>query len=339
MNSRERVKRAIEFKKPDRMPVLHMLLQGSLKEYGQALAEMLAKYPSDFVDLEYNTRQWGQPEQTGEFTCEWHCGWYKANTAYVGQVIKHPLADWENLKTFEFPDPKAEWRFNREKIKQIISDNSKRKFIRAYAGNLFELMQWLRGFDELMLDLADWKGNKNLIDLMDRICAYNLETLGFWAKFPEIDGIWLMDDWGTNQALMINPEVWRGLFKPYYQKMFQAIHAAGKYVEFHTDGNTLEIVNDLVEIGVDILNPQHNVMGNDIVRDKLRGKICIRTDIDCQKILPFGTPEDVRRHVRDVIGTFYHPDGGLILHGEIQVKVPLSNYLAMFEAFQEFGRY
>ena len=339
MNSWERVKRAIEFENPDRMPILHMFLQGSGNEYGKELFEILEKYPSDFVDLEYNTKQWGQPGQVGEFICEWNCGWNKVNPGYVGQVVRHPFSNWDNLKTFEFPNPNANWRFDIEKIKKAINENRGKKFIRAYAGNMFELMQWLRGFNNLMLDIVQWQENENLIFLMNKICEYNLKTIEFWAKFSEIDEIWLMDDWGTNQALMINPEIWRKLFKPYYKRMFKAIHDAGKYVEFHTDGNTKEILEDLVEIGVDILNFQHNVIGNDIVRDKIRGETCIRTDIDCQHILPYGTPEEVRQHVKDVIEHFYHPDGGIILHGEIELNVSILNYQAMFEAFWEFGKY
>jgi uroporphyrinogen-III decarboxylase len=154
-----------------------------------------------------------------------------------------------------------------------------------------------------------------------------------------VDGIGFGDDWGTQTQLMISPRLWREFFKPRYKKMFDLIHSAGAHVYFHSDGMTLEIVPDLIEIGVDVLNPQFSCLDLKALAQISGGKVCIATDLDRQFVLPFGTPEEVREHVREVVKTLWHPHGGIIGRGEIGPDVPLENAEAMFQAFREFGVY
>lgn len=155
----------------------------------------------------------------------------------------------------------------------------------------------------------------------------------------DIDGISFMDDWGTQRQLMINPKQWRKLFKPAYQKIIDLVHQAGKFFYFHSDGNIMEIISDLIEIGVDVLNPQFSCMDLDELGRKCGGKICISSDIDRQYILPRGSVEEVKRYVKRVIEILGSHNGGLIGRGEIGPDVPLANVEAMFEAFSEWGSY
>lgn len=337
MNSRERVIRAIEFKRPDKCPILHMWLLGSFKHYGKKLEALYSKYPADIIDVDYNTKMWGELGKTGKFVDEWGIVWNKVNPYYIGQPVEYPLKDLKKLKDYKFPDPKDDLRFGDKKINEVIKDN-KNKFIRAYCGDLFELLQFLRGPSNLLMDFYDDSKEKVLFYLIENVTNYILETIDIWKKF-EIDEIWFMDDWGTNNQLFIHIEKWRKFFKPFYRKIINKIHDYGKYAEMHSDGYIIDIIPDLIKLGLDVINPQHNVMGNNSVRDICYGKICIRTDIDCQKILPYGTINDVKKHVKEIIDTLAHPDGGLILHGEVELDVPFKNYEAMYEAFYKYGDY
>jgi len=153
------------------------------------------------------------------------------------------------------------------------------------------------------------------------------------------DAVAFGDDWGSQTQLLIRPEMWRRFYKPRYKRMFDVARDAGCHVWFHTDGWTLEILEDLVEIGVNILNPQHNIMDNKVVAERVAGKVCIRSDLDRQHIIPFGSPERIVEHVKEVIAAFGVFDGGLILHGEVGPEVPFENIHALYKAYRDWGAY
>ncbi|MHB1345901.1 MAG: uroporphyrinogen decarboxylase family protein [Candidatus Humimicrobiaceae bacterium] len=336
MDSKERVIRTIKFQNPDRYPLMHMWLLGSFEHYGDRLKDLFERYPPDIIDVGYNSKMWGQLGQTGKFKDEWDITWQKASPFYFGQPVEYPLKNLNELKDFKFPDPEEKGRFDSAEINKTIDENPD-KFIRAYAGNLFELMQWLRGPQNLLLDLYDDKNEKFVFELIGRITDYIIKTIELWADF-KVDEIWFMDDWGTNSQLFIHPKKWKKFFEPSYRKIIKKIHSIGRFAEFHSDGYIIDIIPELINMGLDVLNPQHNVIGNQKVRDVCYQKICIRTDIDCQKVLPFGSSDDVYRHVKEVIDVLGHPKGGLILHGEVQINVPFENYEAMYDAFIKYGQ-
>ncbi|MGC8716507.1 MAG: uroporphyrinogen decarboxylase family protein [bacterium] len=371
MTSRERVIRAIEFKGIDRIPIMHAVLPAAWYKYGEELANILSRYPKDivssldkmdvsrrpasagykysedlskkwtfeddFIYLEPRSFQYGTPGEAGDSTDEWGCTWRKIDPGIVGQVIKSPLEDWDNLDSYRFPDALAYWRFNIPEIERTIEyAQRKGKYIIAYSGNLFELLQWIRDYVPLMMDIME--DRERVRFLIEKIVDYNLKTLGFWLRYP-VDGILFQDDWGTQRQLIINPKIWRELFKPYYKELFEAVHRAGHHVHFHTDGYTIDIIPDLIEIGVDVLNPQFSAMNLDALAKIVAGKICIRSDIDRQYILTKALPEEVELYVKRVIDLFGSKEGGFIGMGEINSDSKLENVEAMYEAFEKYGRY
>ena len=106
---------------------------------------------------------------------------------------------------------------------------------------------------------------------------------------------------------------------------------------FHTDGNTIEIIEDLIEIGVDVINPQLSAMDMEKLSDICKGRVCIRTDIDRQHILPYGSKMETREHIKKIIKLFGTKKGGLILSGEINSDTKLENIQEMYESFEHFG--
>jgi len=174
--------------------------------------------------------------------------------------------------------------------------------------------------------------------LLDKLLKHKFDFIKQWLDL-DIDGVIFYDDWGTNHRLMIRPLLWRKYFKPCYKKMFELVHKADKHVFFHSDGNVLDIIPDLIEIGVDALNVQVSLIGIDVLSERFGGKICFLSDIDRQRLLPFGTPKEIERHVKHIIRKLGNFNGGLIAWGEINVDVPLENAKAMLRAFNKFGRY
>ncbi len=326
MTSRERVKRAIRFEGPDRVAVMHSVLPAAIERHGDALRDILHRYPSDYGALDGGFEDY-RGYVIGEGVDSWGVFWQSEQNGILGLPVGHPLEDWREFSSYQPPDPeKAEFR-------PPTTPRNEQKYLVTWCGNLFERAQWLRGYEALFLDIAD--RSQAVYDLLDMIVEHNLKMIGRWADC-DIDGIEFWDDWGTQDTLMIAPSQWRELFRPYYVRLFEAVHACGFDVHFHSDGQILDIIPDLVELGADVINCQITVMQREALDRAVRGKVCLRSDLDRQHILPHGTPQQVAGHVRDIVDRF-HRNGGLIGCGEIGPDVPLTNVEAMFETFYSYG--
>lgn len=335
MTSRERVKRAIRFQRPDRVPVIHAYLPAAAEKLGQRFLEVLEKYPSDYGSAalggycgDYHIKM-----VDGD-TDVWGCRWSNLQEGIVGQVTGHPLADWDALESYVPPDP--EKYLGVDEGQEGTQRSEPDKYIVVFGGNLFERMQWLRGYENLMLDFAIHE--PRIAVLRDMVVEHNVNAAQILSR-RDIDAIEFLDDWGTQRQLMIRPELWRELYKPAYRTMFDAVRDKGLDVHFHTDGYTIDIIQDLIDIGVDVLNVQLSAMEVKELSRRFRGKICFRTDLDRQYVLPRGTPDEVDRHVKLMIESLSTPEGGLIGCGEIGPDVPIENVEAMFASFRRYGTY
>jgi len=221
-------------------------------------------------------------------------------------------------------------------LRQEIEAAGHSRYVMGNGGNLFERMQFVRGTENVYMDLGE--DRSELHELADRIVDLMIANIRNYLR-AGVDGIGFGDDWGSQRSLLIRPEQWRSFFRPRYERMFHVVKDAGAHVHFHTDGWTWDILDDFIEIGVDVLNPQHHLMGTQEVGRRIGGRVCIRSDIDRQHILPFGTPLEVREHVQEVILAFGRFNGGLILFGDIGLDTPLENIRAMYDAFRDLGAY
>lgn len=336
MNSRERVVRAIEFKGPDRVPLQHGVLPAALMKYGQALVDLLWEFKDDFGG------QWQVPKpeeldgtyRQGTFTDGWGVVWQNDHDGMLGIPVGHPLEDWSNYEDYKLPGhPGDEWYTS---VQKGIEDSGHEHYVLLGGANLFERMQFIRGYENLLTDIA--LDAEEAYMLRDRLVEHQVEYLRRAAQ-TDGDGFAFGDDWGTQLSLIIRPDTWRKFYKPAYARMFEVCKSAGKHIHFHSDGFTWDILHDLIEIGVDVLNIQHTIMGATRIGREFGGKVAFRSDLDRQHILPQGTCEQIRAHVKEVFDALGSYNGGLIGHGEIAPDVPPENIRAMFEAWREFGVY
>ncbi|MCX8052404.1 MAG: hypothetical protein N3B12_01235 [Armatimonadetes bacterium] len=337
MSSRERVIRAIEFRNPDRIPILHGVLPAAYFAHGEALVELLKEFPDDFGNKPCipDRNSIYEPYRAGRHTDEWGCVWENEQEGMLGICVGHPLEDWSNWSGYKLPEVLSPQQADNVQ-RNLEAPSGHEHYAFGFGTNIFERMQWLRGYDTLMYDLA--LRSKEAYILRDAIVEWAVENAKISAR-TDIDGMHFSDDWGTQVALIISPETWREFYKPAYAKMFEPGKAAGKHIHFHTDGVTWDIMKDLVEIGVDVLNVQHTIMDIRAIAREFGGKTAFRSDIDRQHILPHGTRQQIREHVKEVIDCLGSYGGGLIGHGEIGPDVPLDNARWMFEAWMEFGTY
>jgi len=339
MNSRERVQRAIRFQDPDRAPISHAVLPAAQLKYGSALAEILAEYREDFgwdymadLPVEDYPPQYRQGLNRDDFGTLWRVEW----TGICGIPVDWPIKDLSRLAEYRWPQefpagPPAGRQYSGHR--RGFDD---RWYARGGWFTYFEQLQQLRGMENFMLDLA--AESAAFYRLLDDLLDFNLRWIDRWTGL-EYGGLHFGDDWGGQRTLLMKPEAWRRIFKPRYAAMFERVRGAGLDVWFHTDGAVNEIIGDLIEVGVDVLNVQAAVVGHNWIERNARGRVAFRTDIDRQRVLPFGSAAKVKEEVQRTFEACGTGRGGLIACGEIGPDVPLENIRAMYEAFRIYGRY
>ena len=253
-----------------------------------------------------------------------------AEDGVVGEVKNPPLADWSALDALRPPDEILELAdLSRVDAGCAATD----KFVKAGTTvRPFERMQFLRGSENLLMDLA-W-GVPEVMRLRDLVHEFFLREIELWTQ-TDIDAISFMDDWGSQDRLLISPAMWREIFKPLYSDYVNLIHGAGKNVFFHSDGHIFAIIPDLIEIGVDALNSQLFCMDIEEIGRRFRGQITFWGEIDRQRALPFGTTEEVRAAVRRVRAALDDGSGGVIAQCEWGNDVSAENVAAVFETWLE----
>jgi uroporphyrinogen-III decarboxylase len=178
------------------------------------------------------------------------------------------------------------------------------------------------------LDLGRPSGE--LRAFLQRLHAFYVEELTLWAQ-TEVDGLSFMDDWGSQHAVLISPELWRELFKPLYAEYIAIAHAHGKHAFMHSDGYIADFIPDLIEIGLDALNSQVFCMDVEDLGERFGGKLTFWGELDRQQLLPNATTAEIEAAARRLETAFHH-DGGFIAQCEFGPGARPENVYAFFAA-------
>jgi len=294
MSSYEVVYKAIEFKSPDRLPI-------RFDDLGL----------TDVITVKWNQIGPGNWENR-ESVDEWGCTWIRTSVNNMGQVKIHPLEDWKSVKNFNFPDPDNPGFY--DKMDEQFNSYHDKYILLEFFMLLFERLHSLHGFKNTLEDL--YIARKKVENLADIIVDFNIRVIkNISRRFPDrIHGLWFTDDWGSQQDIFINPNMWREIFKPRYKLIFDEIHKFGWHVWMHSCGKINSIIEDLIEIGLDVINLQQpRVLGIEDIGHRFKGKICFETLCDIQKTLPFKTEKDIRCEAKLILNQWATPEGGFIL--------------------------
>ena len=335
MTSRERVVKTLRFERPDRAPRdLWQLYFQNMPERLREVEALKARFPMDFaspaVKGRVSERAKGEPGVVGSYVDEWGSVWHVAQSGVVGEVKEPVLADWRALDDYEPP-----WELiDTTDLSEVDAwyENTDQFAVIFNMVRPFERMQFLRGSEDLLIDLAS--GAPELERALAMLHEFFLRDIELWEGH-KADAIMFMDDWGAQDTLLISPRQWREVFKPLYRDYCDAIHAQGKFVFFHSDGHIAAIYPDLIEIGVDAVNSQLFCMDIEELGRLHKGRITFWGEIDRQHLLPFGTPEQVKEGVRRVRRALDDGQGGVIAQCEWGVNDPAENVAAVFEAWDE----
>lgn len=335
MTSRERMYRTLEFNHPDRVPRdLWMIPIATIEHGAETLKAFRQRWPGDIIQCSAGKpralRGYGDMTELGDSMDEWGCKFHNIYRGIMGEVKEPLVDDWSKLDLVQPP---------RELLQVDIAAanafcRSSDQFILASGwGRTWERIQFLRGTENVMMDLAE--ESPEFFELLNRVHTFYRDQFAAWAQ-TECDALVHMDDWGSQRALLISPDQWRRIFKPLYAEYVQIAHARKKKFFLHSDGQIQAIYPDLIEIGVDAVNSQLFCMDIEELGRTARGKITFWGEIDRQHILPWGTPEEARAAVRRVAENLRPKDtgGGVIAQFELTSKAKLANAEAIYEEWE-----
>jgi len=323
MTSRERVKRAVLFQKPDRVP--------------WALPE---RWGTDFLNVMCTPDpSWHPSVQTDtRWEDEWGCIWEKpAGDETLGQVRFSPMDNYAKLASYRFPDYEKKERY--EIIKKAVGENKEEKFVLGVVPfQPFHLVLFLRGQEAGWTD--PYLYPEQLDKLLDRICEINIAAIGRMADIG-VDGILSYDDNGWQDRLMIKPEIWRQVWKPRYKKVYSYARSRGMLTFLHSCGYIIEILGDFIDANLNVIQmDQQENMGVERLSSLFGGKICFWCPVDIQNTMIKGTVEDVKRYARKLIDSFACFNGGFISKSYPQPEAAghtEEKIQAMCETFVEYG--
>lgn len=333
--------RAVSFERPDWVPAVIDIKLSAWLRHGAALEEIVLAHPVMFPNYRPGDfrRAVSNPNAvSGTRRDDWGIVWdnIEAGLGSIPREAEAPLRDWAALADYRPPSPDLDSSGGRRDWPALAGSLEARTRRGGLAcatvrhGFIYMWLYYLRGFTNLMLDLGSEE--PRLEKLIEMVVAHNLELVKKMAG-AGAEMIYFGDDLGQQKSLAISPAAWRRWLKPAYRTVLAPCREAGVLVYFHSDGRIVDIIDDLVETGVDILNPQFRANSLEGLRP-FRGRVCLSLDLDRQ-LFPFADPARLEAHVREAVRALNRSEGGLLLHAEIAHDVPLVNIEALCRALEK----
>lgn len=348
MKPRERFLKAIKRKEPDRIPQLVRwgkdVGQKLSSIFGVAGPELGIRIGNDAIVCQVGINaememSKGDLQEGETYTTEW--GVLYQRQSGFNNPIEYPLKSRDELKEYAFPDPNAAH-------KMIEVDAVMKKYHDDFAvivdlsSTFFEAsMAHLRGMENFLLDCYDdpaWAGS-----LLDGLADYYIQ-LGTHAVNKGVDIVRIGDDIGTQTGMLMPPELWRELVKPRMMRMIKAFKKLNPelVILYHSCGDFKPVIPDLIDMGVEFLSTMQPVgsMNPIEIKKEFGSQVAFKGGLDTQQLLPNGTPEAVRKGVKEVIKA-YAPGGGYVFMPAhlLYPDVPTENIWAMLEAVKDYGTY
>ena len=340
MTPRERVRSALNKQPVDRVPIFMWFHPQTTRK----LAAMLEIPPSHVAEAMGNdirqtwvNNNYAMEGIVHESDGEWHDDWWGIRWVKqygFNQIERFPLAGASRDRVAAYQLPFDRFEDLLDLMLPVVRDRGEYWIGCDVSPCVFEMYWRLRGMEDAMLDIG---GDPELADQMLGRCADFSIVLGEAAcdRNP-LDWYWTGDDVGGQRGMMLSPHTWRALVKPHLARVFDVGRKRGLPVAYHCCGALRPILADLVEMGLDVLNPvQCNCPGMDPLELKREfgSRIAFMGGVDTQQLLPNGSPTDVRRATHQLLDGMTAGGGGYILAAShtISPETPDENIFAMYE--------
>jgi len=289
MTSREMVARTIRFQSPERLAM-----------------DLPDPYGSDIVRVDMSPSPDYRPDAR-QARDEWGTLWQNIGVSNLGEVKDVPLKSWDDFAALTIPDINDESRWTPlAGTRQRYPD----KFILGTGISLYERIHFLRGLENTWIDIYD--APERLGQLLDILVQMNITAIERYAAMG-LDGYMWADDWGLQNRLMIAPEKWRELWKPCYARVYRAAHDAGLATVLHSCGYIVDILDDLIEIGLDVIQmDQQENMGLELLGSRFAGRITFYCPVDIQNTMARGDTHEIRHYCHRMVSALRRPEGGFI---------------------------
>jgi hypothetical protein len=338
MTPRELVAKTLEFANTGgRVPRDLWTLPWAYHHHGAELEAILRDYPCDIVTVPASHKIYakqpniiGDVYEEGEFLDEWGVKFTNIQRGVHGEVkapiVKADDEDWEDLSAVHIPEELL--TLDTAKVNEFCASTD--QFV--LSGDLarpFERMQFLRGSENFYCDLGT--ENQGMLKMLGKVHEFYCRLCELWCKNTNVDGFFAMDDWGSQNSLLINPAAWVKYFKPLYRDYVAIAHKYGKKMFFHSDGFTLDIITHLIELGYDAVNLQIFCIGIKNIA-QFKGKITFWGEVDRQHLLPHGTPGQIDEAISGVYKTIWS-NGGAIAQCEFGAGARPENVRQVFASW------
>jgi uroporphyrinogen decarboxylase len=287
MTGREVVYNAVRFKGPGRLPL-------SLPD----------PYGNDFAGVSMDPHPDARPANGRD---EWGAIWKNIGVCRLGEVQDFPLKDWADFDRLSIPDVEDPRRWTSlEGVRERAGD----KFLLGSGISLYERIHFIRGLENTWADI--YTNPNELRGLLNALVEMNVKSIRRYAE-AGCDGYFWCDDWGLQDRLMISPDKWREIWKPAYARVYRAAHDAGMLTFLHSCGHIVDILDDLIEIGLDVIQmDQQENMGLEHLSKRFAGRITFWCPVDIQNTMCRGSLEDIRAYARKMVKLLGRPEGGFI---------------------------
>jgi len=259
--------------------------------------------------------------------------WEESVPGEIGMAT-NPLLTEPTLEGYTFPPTRIPGLF--DELPQQLERHPGHYTLWSLGFSLYERAWSLRGMEAFLMDMATSPGFAHA--LLERICEFNLDLIAQACEHP-IDCVRFGDDWGAQHGLIMGPHLWREFIKPRLARMIDLCHSHGKTVFLHSDGDIRAIIPDLIEMGLDILNPvQPDVMDIYEIKREFGKDLAFLGGVSVQQLLPNASPEALRCEIRRLIREVGAGGGFIIAPTHtLGPNIPVENLVAMIEEFLQEG--
>jgi uroporphyrinogen decarboxylase len=349
MNSKERVLLAVNHKEADRIPLFRPNVIDTYEPYDPSVVEFLQEFAFDRFANHFPLIRSPKAQKdlgNGDFIDGYGCK-YKYMGVGIPYCTHSPLADAEtiaDIEAFDWPDPDEPDRLRPDAREIAIETRAKQDFaVTAGVSSIFHQYHHLRGFEQWMMDI---KLNPGIYEaIASRLCHINktliLRVLEEIGEFVDI--VATNDDMGTSISSYMSVADFQTFVKPYYADIMSSVKSKYPHIKIymHSHGQITTLLPDLIDCGLDIINPilPLDSMDSVVLKQEFGDDLCFHGGIDIEHIVPFGTVKDVRDHVKQTIDILA-PGGGYIFALQaISPIIPPENIISAYELALEHGLY
>ncbi|NOY83184.1 MAG: hypothetical protein GXP31_19495 [Kiritimatiellaeota bacterium] len=336
--SRQRMLDAFQYTAPDQIPVVYHPSPAGLHVHGEKLLELFRRHPPD-NPITFESVPHPAPETVdahGNYhelrKDAWGTVWEFRIFGIQGHPCEYPFPDWDAAARYEFPPIPTSAALQAEKHR--IEELKKEYLVFRGGVSIFERLHALRPMDEALIDLH--AGTPALYRFLERLMAYWLRMIDVWLTL-DVDVVTFGDDWGTQTAPLISPALFRRVFRPRYEVLFEPIKRTGKRVFFHSCGRLGPILDDLLELGVDGFWPQLACYDErELARACREHGVAMYIHPDRQRLVPLGTPAEIDARIRQYAERYRAMGGGGIFYVEMENDAPWENVRTLIESIHRY---